>query len=378
MVCVEPDPVDDATLVTRSLDGDRAAFGLLVERHRDSVERVLRAMFANLADVEDLVQESFLRAHLDLDHLRHHARFGAWVRAIAVNLARMEIRSGRLAVSLDAVRPGTGLARPSPERLAEQRELARRIRQAVAALPPAEREAISQVYFQERSHREAAQQLNTSVGAIKVRVYRGRRRLRKSLDVEFPARVEHQEDVMIEVTVRDVVAKVVEDAMFAQAKLVRPMPGEPESDKWLTQLNLLRVVLLAEKDGPRLLPIWVGPAEGEALILQLQGRELARPITFDLMTELLAVGDMQLESIAVSRIHETVFYGTLNIKTANDEIREVDCRPSDAINLAVRIEAPIYVSRDVMDQHAVTPQDTHSVDFLPHDDNERWVSLLKS
>ena len=86
----------DTELVNRSLTGDSAAFGLLVERHRAAVARLLRALFANLAGVEDLVQESFPRAYLDLARLRDPGRFGAWVRSIAVNLARMELRSGRL------------------------------------------------------------------------------------------------------------------------------------------------------------------------------------------------------------------------------------------------------------------------------------------
>ncbi|MFW6183680.1 MAG: bifunctional nuclease domain-containing protein [Chloroflexota bacterium] len=379
MAPTEPDPVDDAQLVAHSLDGDRAAFGLLVERHRASVERVLRAMFANLTGVEDLVQESFLQAYLDLERLREPGRFAAWVRAIAVNLARMELRAGRLTlISLESAGPGSGPPRPSAERLAEQRELARRIRQAIAALPSAEREAISHVYLQERSHREAAQQLNTSVGAIKVRVHRGRRRLRKSLDVEFPARTDYQEDVMIEVTVQDVVAKVVEDATFAQAELARPMPGGPEAHKWLSQLNLHRVILLAEKEGPRLLPIWAGPAEGEALTIHLKGRSLARPITFDLMKDLLAVGNMQLESVAINRIHENVFYGTLIITVNGKGAQEVDCRPSDALNLAVRADAPILVAPEVMDQIGVTPGEGAGYDFLPQSDGERWVSLLES
>jgi DNA-directed RNA polymerase specialized sigma24 family protein len=78
-------------------------------------------MFGNLVGVEDLVQDSFLRAYLDLARLRDAASFGAWVRGIAVNLARMELRSGRLHLSWEDLSSPPRGSQPSPETLAEGR-----------------------------------------------------------------------------------------------------------------------------------------------------------------------------------------------------------------------------------------------------------------
>lgn len=367
-----PGPTD-AKLVERSLAGDRAAFGLLVDRHRAGVARVLQAMFANLGGVEDLVQESFLRAYLDLERLRDPGRFGAWVRGIAVNMARMELRSGRLFVPWESIRPGSGRSQPSLELLAERREVVRRIRQAIAALPPAEREAITHVYLGELSHKEAAEELDTSVGAIKVRVHRGRKRLRKRLVVEFAPREGQMEVKMIEVTVQDVLAKQAIEETVAQVDLSTP------PDEWLKRLNLHRVVLLAEQDGERLLPIWVGPAEGEALSIHIRGQSpISRPLTFDLMKELFAVGDMELQGVALSRLHEHVYYGMLIVETNDDGRQEIDCRPSDAINLAARMQAPIYVAPEVMEQFGKVADDSGDYSFLQVEPGEQWVSIIQS
>lgn len=367
----------DAALVAHSLTGDRGAFARLVERHRAGVARLLRAMFANLADVEDLVQESFLRAYLDLDRLRDPGRFGVWVRSIAVNLARMELRAGRVTlVSLEALEAGVTGPRRAPESQAERRELARRIRAAVAALPPAERAAIEQVYLHELSHRAAAEELDTTAGSIKVRVHRGRRRLQQSLAGELPGRARRMEDKMIEVTVADVLAKIAEDETLPAVDDSRPATEQAEA--WLVRFSRgsHRAVLLAEKEGERVLPIWIGPVEGEAIAIQLQGRSPARPLTFDLLKDVLAAGDLQLRHAAISRLDECVYYASLVVQRNGAPVQEIDCRPSDAINLALRMEAPIFVAAEVMGQEGVVVAERGGYGFLEREVGERWVSVV--
>jgi RNA polymerase sigma-70 factor (ECF subfamily) len=177
--------VSDADLVRRCQADDKAAFTLLVSRHLPRVKRLISAMLRNPAEVDDLLQESFLQAYLGLDQLRDPARFRAWVYSIAVNLARMRLRSyARRFISWEEWNETDRTAlddQPSPEPLVEQQEIIHRLNQAIADLPPAEREALLLVYRDGLSHQETADRLGTSLGAVKVRVHRGRHRLQAIL-----------------------------------------------------------------------------------------------------------------------------------------------------------------------------------------------------
>ena len=371
----------DAALVARSLDGDRAAFGHLVARHRAGVARLLRATFGVRAGVEDLLQETFLQAYLNLEQLRDPGRFGAWARGIAVNLARMQLRAGRIIMVAWESAPPTGQAsapRRTAERAVERQELLARVREAIDDLSPAEREAILRVYMDGLSHREAARLLDTSVGAVKVRVHRGRKRLRQALAAEFAGRPRQKETAMIEVTVHDVLARMPQDEAWPEVD--EEKPAVDQAEQWITRLGMSghRVVLLKEKEGEQLLPIWIGPFEAEAVIVHLQGPAPVRPLTFDLMKTLFNTGEMTLVRAAVSRLHEKVYYGTLAVERADGAAHEIDCRPSDAVNLAVRMAAPIFVAPEVMAQQGIRPEgdDGDNFNYLPAEEGLVWRSLL--
>lgn len=181
---------------------------------------------------------------------------------------------------------------------------------------------------------------------------------------------------MIEVTIHDILAKVAREETLAHVDLSAP---PSEQSQWVERLNLYRVVLLAEKEGKRLMPMGVGPTAGEGLVLQMQGRSPGRPLTFDLIKELFIVAKMELQSVIIGRLHEKIYYSTLVIKTEGDDSQEIDCRPSDAINLALRMEAPILVAPEVMAEHGFLTEEDENYTFLaPHlEAGEQWVSLLK-
>ncbi len=88
--------------------------------------------------------------------------------------------------------------------------------------------------------------------------------------------------------------------------------------------------------------------------LQLAGGTAPRPMTYELTARLLEALHATLERVAVSRLHEDVFYATLWVRTG-DAVQEVDARPSDAFNLALRVNAPIFVAPEVMDACGVQP-----------------------
>jgi RNA polymerase sigma-70 factor, ECF subfamily len=135
--------LSDSALVATACAGDPAAFPVLVARHWLYVRRLLLAMLRYRGEVDDLLQEAFLEAYLNLDRLRQPERFRAWVCGIAINQARMWVRRRQRQPawsSAEAVITAVPDPRPSPEQLAEQEEMAGRLQQALAGLSAAERQ----------------------------------------------------------------------------------------------------------------------------------------------------------------------------------------------------------------------------------------------
>jgi bifunctional DNase/RNase len=112
------------------------------------------------------------------------------------------------------------------------------------------------------------------------------------------------------------------------------------------------IVLLKTVEGNRFLPIWIGHPEAAAILMKLQNAATPRPMTHDLVTEILVQLDAQVVSVAVTELRESTFYAQVTIRQDGAEI-EVDSRPSDAIALAVRAEAPIFVADEVIEESAI-------------------------
>ena len=116
------------------------------------------------------------------------------------------------------------------------------------------------------------------------------------------------------------------------------------------------VLVLRESGRGRLLMIWVGVNEANAIAMKLQGVTPERPLTHDLMVTMLDAVDVRVDRIVISDLADETFHARL-LLVGTDTRHEVDARPSDAIALAVRIGAPIYATTDVLDRAATSPDD---------------------
>ena len=112
------------------------------------------------------------------------------------------------------------------------------------------------------------------------------------------------------------------------------------------------IVLLKTAEGNKFLPIWIGHPEAAAILMRLQGASTPRPMTHDLVTDMLAQLDARVIRIAVTELRENTFYAMITVSVDGSEI-EVDSRPSDAIALAVRAEAPIFAADSVIEESAI-------------------------
>ncbi len=118
-------------------------------------------------------------------------------------------------------------------------------------------------------------------------------------------------------------------------------------------LNYQRVVILQERFSNRYLPIWIGPAEADAIAVKLHNVQLARPITHDLLHSVITTLGAKLDCVVVNDLEQDTFYAKLVLIVEGLE-REIDCRPSDALALAVRAEAPIYAGEAVLAKAGLT------------------------
>ncbi len=112
------------------------------------------------------------------------------------------------------------------------------------------------------------------------------------------------------------------------------------------------IVLLKTVQGNRFLPIWIGHPEAAAILIKLQGTALPRPMTHDLLTNVLGTFEAEIQRITVTELRDSTFYATLTLVKDGAEI-EVDSRPSDALALAVRTDAPIFASNELVEENAI-------------------------
>jgi uncharacterized protein len=112
------------------------------------------------------------------------------------------------------------------------------------------------------------------------------------------------------------------------------------------------IVLLKTADGNKFLPIWIGHPEAAAILMKLQGASTPRPMTHDLVTEMLSQLDAQVVRITVTELRDSTFYAQITVAQDGSEV-EIDSRPSDAIALAIRAEAPIFVADRVIEESAI-------------------------
>ncbi len=146
------------------------------------------------------------------------------------------------------------------------------------------------------------------------------------------------------------------------------------------------VVLLRPLDddgvdgGARMLPIWIGHPEATAILLAVQGASFPRPMTHDLMTNIIEAAGFAISRVEVTRLNGGTYYASIIMRGEDREL-VIDARPSDSIALAVRVGCPIFVAEEVLDEAAVVVEDVDEEqeveafrDFLEHVDPSDFTS----
>lgn len=137
-----------------------------------------------------------------------------------------------------------------------------------------------------------------------------------------------------------------------------------------------RIVILKDIESDRFLPIWIGPYEAEAITVSLQQMEVARPLTHDLLRNVLQTLNAEVRQVNITELREDVYYAHILV-SVNGELVEIDSRPSDALALAVRVHVPIFVEETVMEEAAAEPDTSVEAEEMMEDADEERLEVFK-
>jgi bifunctional DNase/RNase len=121
------------------------------------------------------------------------------------------------------------------------------------------------------------------------------------------------------------------------------------------------VVILQEKEGQRVLPIWIGPAEASAIAMELAGVKFSRPLTHDLVKQIVVGLGADLERVVISEVKENTYFAELHLHR-DDHVVHIDARPSDSIAVALRLKAPIFTHEELLELTSVDTVEPMSSD----------------
>ena len=117
--------------------------------------------------------------------------------------------------------------------------------------------------------------------------------------------------------------------------------------------NNAPVILLKDRHSNKAMPIWIGESEAMSIAFGLQSNHFPRPLSHDLMKEIIDNLDGKVEKVVISGLEEGTYYASIFLQSANGETVEVDARPSDSLALALRIGSPIFIKDEVFDASAI-------------------------
>jgi len=321
----------DADLVQAALNGDKDSFGTLIQRHWQTAVCLATRVLGTSDIARDVVQEAAITAMTGLDRLSAPDRFGAWFCGITLNVSRSWLRQRRAELLGNPIdQPSHS---PGPAETAELADLAARVRDAIGLLAGGQAAAVRLFYLQGLSHREVAAELGISAAAVKSRLHQARSalapRLAQVMEIQ-PASKSRSSGRKAKIMNNAVEQHWVRSSV-TEIRLAHGEDGEEH-----------HIMVLSESGGDRKLPIWIGPAEATALALALESTETPRPITYKLASSLVTAAGGSIKEIRITRLQPPVFYAIVIVDGAEGQ-REVDARPSDAVNLALIASAPILI-----------------------------------
>ena len=334
----------DQKVIREYLDGNTKAFNVLINRYQYAVYGMCYHFTQNFADAKDLTQETFIQAFTKLHQLRDPQKFSSWLRQITANACRMwkrhQDRYPKVSIEKVGEENLVDKHSPSPQKTIETNELGAKVRRAISSLSEKNRLALTLYYIDGLTYEEIGTFLDIPKTTIKSRLYKARKKLKK--EVLQMTKDEFKQSPLPE----DFSTQVLQEVELTQ---IYPLKETDDFHALMKQQakQILPVLILTSKEKPnRHLPIFIGFNEGSAIFLAQKGISPPRPLTHDLIVSLLKAANASVRKVIISDLRENTFFGRI-ILECNGEIKEIDSRPSDAIAIAVRLKAPIFVAKKI-------------------------------
>ena len=322
---------DASELVRRAQAGDLDAYGELVDRFRDAAFGLCYHRCDDFEAARDLAQEAFIRAYQHLGELADPARFPAWLRRIAERVCIDWRRRQRDERPLEEA---AGRSAPPLDDLAALRVTVQR---ALSSLPEAQRLAVTLYHIDGYTYREIANFLSAPESTVKARLDAARASLRGALADVFREALQAQRPLE---RFREEVIMRVTHVQIKQA--VDQSHGGPQP-----------VLLLGDEQ--RVVPIWIGDFEATNIRAALDKWEAPRPMTYDLMLNTWAAFGIRLKGVRIADLRDTIYFAELEL-TRGKTLKQIDCRTSDAVNLALRADVPVEVDDSVVEKWGVSAE----------------------
>lgn len=329
----------DSDLVRHTLDGDHGCFRTLIERYKDAVFGVALSRCGSHADAEDIAQESFIAAYDTLGSLRCRAKFGSWLRGIAVKKAAMHMRlkqrrHQRVHDSRTGQRSDCPVQAPD-EHIGREEERSIALA-ALRKLPPRDRETATLYYINGYTQAEVGRFLDCPVGTVKSRLHKARRRLRKEMLR------------MVEEGLKGIALQTgFTDQVLARIQGARVQVGKPPSNHLLLTDERRRsfAIGISGQDACALAPLYDA------------GFEALDPLDLRaVLVRVLTRFGCRISEAAVHELRGCEFRCTLQVRGLDGD-RCVSCRIYEAMHLAFASRAPLFVAEELADGLAIRRKD---------------------
>jgi len=330
-------------LVERAGHGDLAAFGKLVERFQDAVYGTACAILGDFHDAQDVAQNAFVKAWRKLRNLRDPVKFPGWLYQITRNCSKDFLRrAGPENVPLETGDVSSAVTdSQNPDERLEKNETREAVLAAIRALSEPNRLATTLFYIDGYTIEEVSQFLTVPKGTVKRRLHDSRNRLRERMMAMVEDELKGSRP-----------GPEFRERIMRKVSRVEVRPEKSSAD-------VGRVVLVDESD--RCLTVLIGKTEEAAIHRALTGNAPPRPLTHELLMSVLKAFGVSIREARIADLTGSTFIGELVLERSGEE-RVVDCRPSDAIALAMVTNARVTVAEEVMQRGGA--EEVHSQEEL--------------